>query len=136
MKNVIVIIVATLMLAACAPDKPKIEGETGKKAKPTEGLMDPTKGIGQVKNVTLHNPLDQERVQRGLDIYEMKCSACHRLDDGDDGAVGVLPVHRDPLCRAGHLCRLAHDPSCCTKCDRCVPRGDPDRLATCGGRGA
>jgi hypothetical protein len=79
MKNVMVILIATLILVACAPDKPKIEAEA--KKNPTEGLVDPLKGIGQVKNVTLHNPLDQERIQRGLDIYEMKCSACHRLDD-------------------------------------------------------
>lgn len=39
------------------------------------------KGIGEVKNVTLNNPLDEERVKRGLSIYEMKCQACHRLDD-------------------------------------------------------
>ena len=36
---------------------------------------------GQVKNVTLHTPLEQERIVRGKAIYEMKCSACHRLDD-------------------------------------------------------
>jgi mono/diheme cytochrome c family protein len=79
MKNVMVILMATLILVACAPDKPKMESEA--KKNPAEGLVDPTKGIGQVKNVTLHNPLDQDRIQRGLDIYEMKCSACHRLDD-------------------------------------------------------
>ena len=44
-------------------------------------INDPTKGLGAVKNVTLHSPLEQERVERGLAIYEMKCSACHKLDD-------------------------------------------------------
>lgn len=33
-----------------------------------------------MKEVTLNNPLDASRVQRGLDIYDMKCSACHQLD--------------------------------------------------------
>src|SRR5204863_2638296 len=39
------------------------------------------KGIGAVKQVTLNTPLEQERIPRGLAIYEMKCQPCHRLDD-------------------------------------------------------
>src|SRR5690606_6886617 len=35
----------------------------------------------QVQHVTLNSPLEQERVERGLAIYEMKCQACHRLDE-------------------------------------------------------
>lgn len=80
MKKPIILLLATIVLAACAPDKPNV-GSTDAKKNPVEEIIDPTKGIGQVKSVTLHSPLDQERVQRGLDIYEMKCSACHRLDD-------------------------------------------------------
>lgn len=72
---------ATLLaLAACTPDKPKFE-ESEKKKSAVEEVVDPAKGIGQVKNVTLYNPLDQDRIKRGKDIYDMKCSACHRLDD-------------------------------------------------------
>lgn len=37
------------------------------------------KGIGQITEVTLNTPLEQERVKRGNAIYEMKCSACHKL---------------------------------------------------------
>lgn len=39
------------------------------------------KGLGEVKAVTLSTPLDQDRVKRGQDIYDMKCSACHMLTD-------------------------------------------------------
>ncbi|HMZ90491.1 MAG TPA: c-type cytochrome, partial [Chitinophagales bacterium] len=39
------------------------------------------RGIGEVKSVTLNTPLEQERVKRGQDIYDMKCSACHKLTD-------------------------------------------------------
>ena len=39
------------------------------------------KGLGQIKEVTLNTPLEQERIGRGKAIYEMKCSACHKLDD-------------------------------------------------------
>jgi mono/diheme cytochrome c family protein len=70
-------------LFSCAPDKPKntenIPGQT--QSGPEAVMPDPTKGIGAVKTVTLHTPLEQDRVDRGLAIYEMKCSACHKLDE-------------------------------------------------------
>jgi cytochrome c1 len=81
MKNLMTVLVAAAMLAACAPDKPQVAEADESKKSAVEEVIDPTKGIGQVKNVTLHNPLDAERVQRGQDIYEMKCSACHKLSD-------------------------------------------------------
>jgi cytochrome c len=87
MKKLLVTIIALSVLASCAPDKPKGEGESyesihgeGKKSA-VEEVVDPSKGIGQVKNVTLYNPLEQERIVRGQAIYEMKCQACHRLDE-------------------------------------------------------
>jgi mono/diheme cytochrome c family protein len=68
---------------ACAPDKPKTAEEYPDltKSAPEAVITDPTKGIGAVKNVTLKSPIEQERVSRGLAIYEMKCSACHKLDE-------------------------------------------------------
>lgn len=39
------------------------------------------KGVGEIKQVTLENPLDQEMIKKGKAIYEMKCSACHKLTD-------------------------------------------------------
>lgn len=77
-------IALTASLLSCAPDKPKSEdfGDQAKgKSAVEEAITDPTKGIGAVKSVTLHTPLEQERIGRGLAIYEMKCSACHKLND-------------------------------------------------------
>jgi len=34
-----------------------------------------------IKHVELTNPLDQEMVKEGLSISEMKCTACHNLDE-------------------------------------------------------
>lgn len=34
----------------------------------------------EVANVSLSNPLDQEMVKAGKEIYDLKCSACHKLD--------------------------------------------------------
>jgi len=70
------------LLAGCAPDKPKPEGDTQQPASTAiVENVDPTKGLGQVKNVTLNTPLETERVGRGKAIYDMKCSACHKLTD-------------------------------------------------------
>lgn len=76
-------------MTACAPDKPKTsEGDEdsyeslhGKSENPVEAIAAEGKGIGPVTNVTLNTPLEEDRVKRGKAIYEMKCQACHRLDD-------------------------------------------------------
>lgn len=39
------------------------------------------KGVGEIKSVNLSNPLDQNMVSKGKAIYEMKCSACHKLTE-------------------------------------------------------
>ena len=43
--------------------------------------VDDGKGVGEIKNVTLNNPLEEAMVGRGKAVYEMKCSACHKLTD-------------------------------------------------------
>lgn len=81
--NKFLFIATIVSLSACAPDKPKNKEEfpDNTQSAPAAVATDPTKGIGQVKNVTLKTPLEQERLSRGLAIYEMKCGACHRLDE-------------------------------------------------------
>jgi mono/diheme cytochrome c family protein len=71
------------LLASCGGEKANNES-TDESSKPAEEV--PTtiaegKGVGEVKHVDLTSPLDQERVTRGKAVYEMKCQACHRLDD-------------------------------------------------------
>lgn len=39
------------------------------------------KGVGEVKNVILTDPLEEAMITKGKAIYEMKCSACHKLND-------------------------------------------------------
>lgn len=78
--------VFTLILFAygCKPDRPVADTESSGNAEGSSAVAenaDPSKGIGQVQHVTLNTPLEQERINRGLAIYEMKCQACHRLDD-------------------------------------------------------
>ncbi|MBK9150537.1 MAG: c-type cytochrome [Saprospiraceae bacterium] len=39
------------------------------------------KGFGEIRNVELTDPLDQAMIKKGKAIYDMKCAACHKLDD-------------------------------------------------------
>ena len=67
--------IAAFILASCAPDKPKTEGEDfGSINAQSEkaALEAAAKGIGQIQNVTLNMPLEQDKVGRGKAIYEMK----------------------------------------------------------------
>ena len=80
MKKVILYSATFLLLIACSPGKPDTDA-SAKKENPVEELVDPTKGIGQIKNVTLHTPIELDRVSRGSAIYDMKCQPCHKLDD-------------------------------------------------------
>ena len=78
------IIASMALVLSCAPDKPANKEEYPEQPAESaveEIITDPTKGIGAVKNVTLKTPIEQDRVGRGLAIYEMKCSACHKLTE-------------------------------------------------------
>jgi mono/diheme cytochrome c family protein len=86
MKKTIVSIGIALALYSCAPDKPKTKEEypdfnEDKTPAPAVNQVDPTKGIGVIKQVTLNTPIEQDRVKRGSAVYEMKCAPCHMLTD-------------------------------------------------------
>lgn len=85
--TIALVFVFTLVLAACGGKgaAPAVDGEKpqsmlGPKTE-NEKMIAEGRGIGEVKTVTLNTPLEQERVKRGKDIYDMKCSACHTLTD-------------------------------------------------------
>jgi mono/diheme cytochrome c family protein len=44
-------------------------------------VVDNSTGFGKFKEVTLTHPLDQGMVVKGKSIYDVKCSACHKLTD-------------------------------------------------------
>src|SRR5688572_33415478 len=85
MKKLFPLIIFLATLASCAPEKPKQEnagdGYSDSEIAEAPKHDNSGKGIGQVKEVTLKTPLEQERISRGQAIYEMKCQACHKLND-------------------------------------------------------
>ncbi|MBK8681284.1 MAG: c-type cytochrome [Bacteroidetes bacterium] len=73
------------LIWSCGPkaeDNASLEKAANKKGGMTEEeqMIADGRGFGEVKSVTLTNPLDESRIKRGMEIYDMKCSACHRLD--------------------------------------------------------
>lgn len=86
MKNVIPAIILAACLFSCGPDRSQsADGTATGNDKNSENAVaanvDNGKGVGPVKEVTLNTPLEQDRIPRGKAIYEMKCQACHRLDE-------------------------------------------------------
>ena len=60
------------------------DSAAGDKPKPKSMIEEPAddgKGVGEIKEVKLNNPLDKAMVEKGQAIYDLKCSACHKLTD-------------------------------------------------------
>ena len=83
MKKILVFVILAAMVFSCGEKKEspseRIKRERKEKAEQKAALLEDGKGLGEIKNVKLNDPLDQDMVKRGLAIYEMKCAACHKL---------------------------------------------------------
>ena len=81
MRKLFVIALVAILVQACGGGGTKQENTEDSLSGDAPAQADDGRGIGEVKQVTLLTPLEQERIGRGKAIYEMKCQACHRLDD-------------------------------------------------------
>ena len=81
MRKLFVIALVAILVQACGGGGNKQENTEDSPSGDAPAQADDGRGIGEVKQVTLLTPLEQERIGRGKAIYEMKCQACHRLDD-------------------------------------------------------
>lgn len=81
MKRLFYSVLFSLALISCSQAPSSDSGQSASEQnKPKEKANNP-KGIGEIKNVSLTNPLEEGMVSKGKAIYEMKCAACHKLDD-------------------------------------------------------
>ena len=78
MKKILIAIALFAVILACSG--PSEKGTSNKKNDTSESTVS-DKGIGEIKNVTLNDPLDQDMIKRGKGIYDMKCAACHKTTD-------------------------------------------------------
>lgn len=67
-----------ILLSACGGNSNQTTDQASEKA-PAPAVSD--KGIGEIKSVTLNSPLKPDMVAKGQAIYDMKCAACHKLDE-------------------------------------------------------
>jgi len=67
-----------IFLSACGGNSNQTTDQTSEKT-PAPAVSE--KGIGEIKSVTLNNPLKPDMVAKGQAIYDMKCAACHKLDE-------------------------------------------------------
>jgi cytochrome c551/c552 len=82
MKKVTYALGFAILCFACSENKSSTQTEVEDNTiEEVSAPADDGKGVGPIKSVTLTNPLDAERISKGKAIYEMKCQACHRLDD-------------------------------------------------------
>ncbi|MDX2067594.1 MAG: cytochrome c [Haliscomenobacter sp.] len=67
-----------ILLSACGGNSNQTTDQASEKA-PAPAVSD--KGIGEIKSVTMNSPLKPDMVAKGQAIYDMKCAACHKLDE-------------------------------------------------------
>lgn len=81
-KTVLFSFLAIALMTGCGGGNTDTDSSGSESTQETKKeLSTDPKGIGEVKNVELTDPLNQDMVAEGKSIYEMKCSACHKLSD-------------------------------------------------------
>jgi hypothetical protein len=80
------VISASILFVGCGGDKktsetPAQEPAAQVETPAVEPAADEGKGIGEITHVDVASPLDEQMIKRGQGIYDMKCSACHKLDE-------------------------------------------------------
>lgn len=79
MKKIILFVLLAGLIYACGGPSSS-SGTTAQEPAPAK-KVDDGMGIGEIKTVSLNNPLNADMVAKGKAIYEMKCAACHKLTD-------------------------------------------------------
>lgn len=73
----------SIWLTSCGGGQSKIDEIKAKTQKaPTDPMADweSNKGIGPIKSLQLSAELDQELLTSGKELFDSKCSACHKID--------------------------------------------------------
>lgn len=82
MKKILIFISLAFFVYACGnSNSESADSANETKASETKELGKDPKGIGEIKNVILNDPLDDEMIAAGKNTYEVKCAACHKLTD-------------------------------------------------------
>lgn len=69
-----------LLLASCGGGGESTQGTYTPPTAQKEKAADP-KGVGEIRNVDLGNGIDEAMANKGKAILDMKCTACHQMND-------------------------------------------------------
>lgn len=82
MKKVLLTLGIIGILFGCSSENQnKDQAVAGEAIETSSSAPDDGRGVGPAQSVSLDAALNDEMIARGKAIYEMKCQACHRLDD-------------------------------------------------------
>ena len=80
-RAIVILLSLGLMIYACGAEQSEGSSDSDQKEEQQNNSIAEGKGIGEITNVTLNSPLDEVLIEKGKDIYQLKCAACHKLDD-------------------------------------------------------
>jgi mono/diheme cytochrome c family protein len=86
MKKIFLIAGIITTIYACSNSGSSEQASDKKEPAPSTESSSPAvspsdKGIGKFQNVTIDPKLNEQMATRGQSIYDVKCSACHKLSD-------------------------------------------------------
>jgi len=81
MKKLLILFSLAIFVFACGDSSSEGGDQVKTETPKEEPAVDDGKGIGEIKNVVLNDPLDEEMIAAGKNTYEVKCAACHKLTD-------------------------------------------------------
>jgi mono/diheme cytochrome c family protein len=81
MKRILYAVGLMILTASCSTEPKTKEVVQDGEYPQTQVAVDNGMGVGPFKDVKLASAIDAAIVDKGKGIYEMKCQACHRLDD-------------------------------------------------------
>lgn len=136
--QVLITIISITLFAACGGSQPDANSDAENKtediksmypdASEDQAAIDAGKGVGKFKEVTLSESLDAQKALAGKEVYDVKCSACHRLEG--DRLVGPswkgVTEKRDPAWILNFITNvdemLAKDPVAMAQFEECLIR--------------
>ena len=78
--NLIVAISMLAMFASCGGGEPKQEGPAVKaESMVKKAPAGPDKGVGPIKSIDIPETVDEALAASGMETFEAKCTACHKM---------------------------------------------------------
>jgi cytochrome c len=101
LKYCMMFLALSAIIASCGGGQSKIDEIKSQTIKPPSDPManwESNNGIGPISAFTLPTEIDQQLVAEGLLLYEIKCTACHKIDKK---FIGPSPNDsKRPYCKA------------------------------------